>query len=213
MARLYKTYYDIGKIVIWGEEGDQNRRPKLVLSFRDGNPRITVYTGVQGPEGVISFPSDYATMSAVVNLLKEVAKAPPGTKYSVDSLTTLYENNQPTNQKRLVSVLYIGKSKEGLVYLSVIAENRPKLVFTIKPSPYHVFRDENKNELPQEKISSMLAEGIAELIMNVISNILVDYTEEEFNELKNNSKPKATNGNSKEESNFEIVSSIDELDI
>ena len=145
--KLIKTYYDISKLVIWGDDSSDgengNKRPRMVFSFRDGNPRITVYTGITGQNGVISFPSDYPTMVAIVNILKDVIVSEPGNKFSISSLTNVYENNKPTKEKKIVSTLYIGKSKDGLIYFSVIAENKPKLVFTIKPSPFHVFKDVN----------------------------------------------------------------------
>lgn len=89
MATLYNKYYDVSKLVIWGDDtGDENnRKAKLIFSFRDGNPRITVYTGVTGKDGVISFPSDHPTMVTIMNLLKDVANGQPGTKFAIDSLS------------------------------------------------------------------------------------------------------------------------------
>lgn len=182
MATLYNKYYDVSKLVIWGDEsGDENnRRSKLIFSFRDGNPRITVYTGVVGKDGVISFPSDHPTMVTIMNLLKDVAKGQPGTKFAIDSLTFVYENDKPTANKRIVSTLHIGKSKEGLVYFSVIMENKPKLVFTLKSSPFHTFRDKDKNLLSEELVSSKMALGLADLVLSIVGNIIVNYTDEEY---------------------------------
>lgn len=180
--QLLKTYYDISRFAIWGDsepEGDA-KRSRLVFGFRDGNPRITIYTGISGPGGVIAFPSDYPTMVGIINILKDVIASAPGTKFSIDSLTSVYENNKPTTEKKIVGTLFIGKSKEGLVYFSVIAEGKPKLLFTIKPSPFHVFRDAEKNTVPNDVISCKIASGIADLILNIISTIIVNYTNEEY---------------------------------
>lgn len=181
MSQLYKKYYDVARLVIWGDDDDDNnRKARLVFGFRDGNPRITVYTGGTGAEGMISFPSDAPTMVTILNYLKDIAKSEPGTKMSFDSMTTLYENNKPTKEKKVLSTLYIGKSKEGLVYLSLISENRPKLIFTITTSPYHAFRDAEKNNIPESKVSEVMAMGIADTALNVIAQAMIQYSNEEY---------------------------------
>lgn len=184
--QLIKTYVDVNKFVIWGDEpadGDQ-KRPRLVFGFRDGNPRITVYTGVPGQNGLITFPSDYPTMVACMNMLKDVIAGAPGTKFSIDSLGTVYENNKPTKDKRVVGTLYMGKSKDGIIYFSVMAEGKPKLVFSVKPSPYHVFRDGDKNVIPDSVMSCKLANGIADLVLDIIGRILEAYTAEEYSTVR-----------------------------
>jgi hypothetical protein len=180
--KIYKTYYDIDRLVIWGDETNdpQVRRARLVLSFRDGNPRITVYTGQKSASGVISFPCEAVHVTTIFNYLKEIANSEPGTKITVDSLTTKYTDNKPTNELDLVSTLHIGKSKEGIVYISVISENKPKIVFSIKPSRFHIFRDAEKNIIPESVISSKMAVSIAELALNVVSQAILQYTNEQY---------------------------------
>jgi len=186
MSNLVKTYYDLSKLVIWGDETGEadQKRPRLVFGFRDGNPRITVYTGVPGQNGLITFPSDYPTMVACMNMLKDVIAGAPGTKFSIDSLGTVYENNKPTKDKRVVGTLYMGKSKDGIIYFSVMAEGKPKLVFSVKPSPYHVFRDGDKNVIPDSVMSCKLANGIADLVLDIIGRILEAYTAEEYSTVR-----------------------------
>lgn len=217
MSNLIKTYYDVNKLVIWGDDAteDEQKRPRLVFGFRDGNPRITVYTGVTGQNGVISFPSDYPTMTACMHILKDVVASPPGTKYSIDSLTTVYENNKPTKEKRVVSTLYIGKSKDGIIYFSIIAEGKPKLVFSIKPSPFHVFRDGDKNVIPDSVMSAKLATGIADIVLNIISGILQEYTAEEYKTIRKPTpiKTQQANGDQGQNKTLEISNDLDDLDL
>lgn len=212
MATLYNKYYDVSKLVIWGDESaeENNRRSRLIFSFRDGNPRITVYTGITGKEGVISFPSDHPTMVTVMNLLKDVANGQPGTKFAIDSLSFVYENDKPTTNKRIVSTLHIGKSAQGLVYFSVIMENKPKLVFTLKSSPFHAFRDKDKNLLSEEIISSKMASGLADLVLNIIGNIIVNYTDEEYENSPR--KPLEVKGRTGYNQQVAVKDNIQELD-
>jgi hypothetical protein len=216
MSKLVGTYYDISRFVLWGDENsnNENKRSRLVFSFRDGNPRITVYTGGTGPNSVISFPSDYPTMVGIINILKDVIVSQPGTNFSIDSLTSVYENNKVTTEKKVVSTLYIGKSKEGLIYFSVISENKPKLVFTIKPSPYHIFKDSEKNVIPNEVISCKIANGIAELILNIISNIVTAYTAEEYDGIRKPTPIKSQQQSfSTSDESAAIMQEIDSLDL
>lgn len=185
MTTLFvNRFTDIDKIVIWAEGDENAKRPRLTFGFRDGNPRLVAHTGGTGAEAMFAFPSDAPTMTYIFNMLKEIAVGEPGKKIAIESLTTLYENNQPTKNKKLVATLYIGKTNEGIVYMSVIAENKPKLVFTIKPSPYHIFRDSEKNEIPVSKISEKLSVGIADLCLNVLSDSVFQYSKELYVEGK-----------------------------
>lgn len=182
MSKLYKKYYDVSKLVIWGEgdvDGD-NKRPRLVFGFRDGNPRFIVYTGLQGREGVINFPCDYIHMTATMNFLKDIIAGPPGEKIMVDSLRAVYENDKPTKEKQVTSTLHVGKSKDGIIYFSLISEGRPKIVFPVKMSPYHSFRDTSKNAIPDAVISQKLALGLADMILNIVANSIIAYTNEEY---------------------------------
>lgn len=179
MGIYFDKYIDISKITLWADSNTENKA-RLVFGFRDGNPRITVYTGITGKEGVISFPSDIPTMVYILNLIKEVAKAEPGYKQQVQSLTTVYVDNKPTNDKKVLSTLFIGKSKEGIVYISLIMEDKPKIVFPIKPSPYHVFKDGEGNFIDDKILSEKLAISIADVMLNVIGTFIVDITEDEY---------------------------------
>ncbi|NTV78186.1 MAG: hypothetical protein HGA25_03340 [Clostridiales bacterium] len=213
MSNLVKTYYDLSKLVIWGDDSDEGdqKRPRLVFGFRDGNPRITVYTGVPGQNGVIAFPSDYPTMVACMNMLKEVVAGAAGTKFSIDSMGTVYENNKPTKDKRVVATLYIGKSKEGIVYFSVMTENKPKLIFSIKPSPFHVFRDADKNVIPESVMSCKLARGIADIVIDIIGGILQAYTAEEYTTVRKPTPIKAQQGQANQGKPADIVGDLDDL--
>ena len=225
MAIFTESYIDVSKLLFWGEvsgDVDPSRKPRMVISFRDGNPRITVYTGEQGPGGVISFPSDYPTMVSILSLLKDIINSEPGTKVSVDSLTTIYENNKPTNDKKVVSTLYIGKSKQGIIYFSLIAENKPKIVFPFKASPFHVYRDNEGNIIPDEIISKKITENLVNFILNIISNAIVKYTEEEYTFKRKPIKTKNSTNIITELDNIEfnsnktnsvVETSIDSIDI
>lgn len=178
---IYKTYYDLAKIVIWADNpnaADGPKRARMVFGFRDGNPRIMVYTGETG--GVIAFPTDPLFFGGFLETLRAIATGPAGTKETMDSLTTYYEDNKPTNETRLISTLHIGKSKDGIIYLSVIAEGKAKLAFSLKSSKFQQFRGENKELLPDAIVSERMAIGLINHLYVVMGNCFAQYTAEEY---------------------------------
>lgn len=217
MSSVYKTYYDIAKIVLWSDNpNDNTKKARLNFGFRDGNPRITVYTGVAGKEGFIPFPADIPHMTAAMTYLKDIANGPNGQQVNIESLTNIYENNKLTPNKRVVSTLTIGKSKEGIVFIAVTAEGKPKIVFPIKQSDYHIFKDKDKNVIPDTEISKHMAIGVAEVVLNAITDVMMRYTDEEYS--KSDRKPvPITEPNGKQpsgkrqESNKDQFEDLDEL--
>lgn len=213
----YKTYYDINRLCIWADsEGAEPgaKRARMVFSLRDGNPRITVYTGETG--GVISFPCDPLFFGGFLETLKFIVEAPNGTRESIESLSVIYEDNKPTNQLRVVATLHVGKSKDGIIYLSVMTEGKPKLAFTLKTSPYHVFRGEDKNPLPADVLSKRLALGLINTLYPLLANYVQQYTNEEYThgerkpaEIKGYGAPKPKTSSIDDK----LMQDLDELDL
>lgn len=181
MSKIYQSYYDVSRFVLWADNpAEEGKRARFVLGFRDGNPRFIVYTGGLGRDAVINFPMDNVHLTAVMNQLKDIAAGPNGEKIYIESLTSVYENDKPTNQKKVLSTLVIGKSKDGVVYLSVIMEGRPSIVFPISPSPFHVFRNSNKEVMEPGVVSRVMAVGVANIVLDTVGRVMMDYTNEEY---------------------------------
>lgn len=173
---LYKKYADIGRINIWGEELGNGKRPRLAFGFRDGNPRIIIYTGEQGPQAVITYGMDYTNFGYFLETFKSVIEGPDGTKESMDSILPAQDGMPEKN----IGVLHAGKTKDGIVYLSVIAEGKPKLVFTIKSSKFHRYFDASKNPVEESVISKRMAISLYNYLYNIASKVAVDYMVEEY---------------------------------
>jgi hypothetical protein len=196
MALFSKKFSDITGFVLWSDSSVENRRARLVLSYRDSNPRFTVYTGAAGKEGVISWPCDLPHFVTILNMLKDIANGPNGDKKVIDSLTTKYENDKPTNEKVLMSKLVIGKNNEGVCYMALIDENKPKIAFEIKPSQYHIFRDSNGEMIPISAVSRLMTIGIADSLLTLVSVTMLEHTKETYENVTNRSeiKPRGKGG-------------------
>lgn len=196
MALFSKKFSDITGFVLWSDSSIENKRARLVLSYRDSNPRFTVYTGAPGREGMISWPCDLPHFVTILNMLKDIANGPNGDKKVIDSLMVKYENDKPTNEKMLVSKLVIGKNNEGVCYMALIDENKPKIAFEIKPSQYHIFRDSNGEMIPTSTVSKLMTIGIADSLLNLVSVTMLEHTKETYENITNRSeiKPRGRGG-------------------
>ena len=181
MPHLYKTFFDTSLLVLWGDKAsDDGKRSRLTFGFRDGRPRMTVNTGIQGKEGMVIYPSELANLTTMMLYLNDIANGPPDNKITCDSLGHVYVDDKITAEKKVRATLIVGKTKEGVVYITVIAEGYPKIVFPFKSSDYHVFRDNNRQVIPASDISVKLALGYSEQVRSAISQAVMTYSCEEY---------------------------------
>lgn len=176
-----KRYKNITRFTLWAEGPIEGRRAQLILGFRDGNPRFTVFTGVAGKDGIINFPTDVFNFAGFLAIFNEVIKGPIGTKYLISSRTTVYENDKPTNKRKDVSTLQIGKSQEGIIYFVLMNENHPKIIFPIKPSEFHIFTGADGNQLSDSFMSPRIATVMLSMMQDIISLVMVNHASEEIN--------------------------------
>lgn len=143
--------------------GEQNRRSRLVWSTYRGNPRITVFTGVQNDtdKGVIRAPMSPEIFLAMMEVFEEVIKAQPGYKRWIENFTSPKQEEgqrQPSTERILISTTYMGKDKDGIVWISVRAPgNRPTIVFKFLLSDYHKFYNADGTAITPDQASCITA--------------------------------------------------------
>lgn len=163
------------------------RDAQLLLGFRDGNPRIVVYTGEQGRAGVLNFPMDLVTGTVLMNMLKDLATTgKPGDRRVLDSKGFVYVNGQKADNEMVVkATAHIGVSKSGIIYIS-ISETAPekqsenKLIFQFALSEFHSVKDQHGEPVEAERISRMVALATADLMLGAIAEAMVGRTKEDF---------------------------------
>lgn len=221
--KITKTFVDIAKIVFWAESPvEDGKRARLQISLRDGNPRFVVYTGIKGREGVINFPMNIIDTVTIMNMLKDIANGESGKMITARSQGAVWKDNKPTNDIKDVARLHIGKSKEGITFLSVTMEGRPKIVFPIKPSPFMIFQTADNQPLPPDYISTKMAIGFADTVLNICAGLVMNYTSEEYSngtrtavEIAGNDSTGRPTGNKPKESQQQAnkFEDIDELSL
>lgn len=140
--------------------GVPNRRSRLVWSSYRGNPRITVFTGVPDDleKGVLRAPMNPETFNSLMDKLESLIAAPNETRYILDNFTAPKKEDGTTDmfseQRIKVSETWIGKDKNGVIWISVRAENRPSIVFKFIMSDFHKWRNGDGSEFTEAQSSA-----------------------------------------------------------
>ena len=116
------------------------KSPRLEWVWRDGMPRICVYTNdvndMNGKGAIVAAmdPVSFQTFIGFMRLLKD---APNGTKNRFECYGAIYKDNVVVEKEGLKAEVWIGKNAEGKCWICLHAPDRPKIVFTFEMSRWH----------------------------------------------------------------------------
>lgn len=125
--------------------GIEGRRASLKWSIFNGNPRATVFTNDPNDEngkGMIPAKMGPQACLAFIEYFIDFVKSGESGKFKFDCDGTEFKNNE-RQAKALVAELWCGRDKEGVYWISVLAPNRPKIIFYFKISDWHRFHDKD----------------------------------------------------------------------
>lgn len=154
--------------------GNTGKRSRLTWSSYRGNPRVTIFTQVQDDtnKGIIFAPMNPETFLIFLELLEQVARNPAESKQKLECYTLIRlgedTNGKKSSEKVLVSDLYFGRDRDGLVWLSVVAENRPKIKFDFKISDFHKLYKGDGNSISEAEASSLQALAVIRALREVM---------------------------------------------
>lgn len=149
----------------------QNGRPKrpvFKILNKYNQIHLRVYTGVANDknkgtiEGNMSFP----VFHSLIELISDVATPewPAGKRVGVTCENFTYPNGKRSEKPEIISTAYVGKSKDGVVYIALLApqyQNRPMIQFFFDDDEYHHMVDAEGKPLSREEVSMRLARGYA----------------------------------------------------
>jgi hypothetical protein len=181
----------------YAPNGEPNQRGKLAFSFRDANPRLTVFTNIaadtnSASRGIISAPMDPVTFFGFLDSIRILAMSQPSnveTSFSVDCLTSVRDESGKITDKTLLSKAYGGRDSTGVIWISIIAEGRPRIKFPITISAYHVFRKADGTELTPAEASKIATLSLIELLKSTYSEFINESLKDQIANPRTYGKP------------------------
>jgi hypothetical protein len=156
------------------------RKPSLAVSVAKNNPRITVYTNVEGAKdnGRISANMDTQTMFAMFSALQEVIDGPADSKITITNMNHTFYQGKRSPEPQVVSKTILGKEPDGTIYISVIAKDQAMVKFPFLPSEYHSFVHKDGSPWQPPELSKLYAKGWVDIFSSLIPFVLVNEYEE-----------------------------------
>jgi hypothetical protein len=154
--------------------GVEGKKARLAWSMREAGPRITVYTNSPSDTinyGIISAPMNPETFFITLSLLEKITTGPKDTKKKIACLTSNRNSDGSMGERVIQSEVIIGKDSEGIVWMSVIAENRPKIKFSFRIYDYHKIYNGDGNQMSEEESSVLQAQAVITALKNIYSTL------------------------------------------
>jgi hypothetical protein len=160
--------------------GVQNQRARLNWSLRNGGPRISVFAfnTVTNKNDSISAPLGVEVFMLFCDQFEKMATANPNTKSKIECYTSIRDAaGNITPEKRLISELWFGVDAEGMVWISIVEGDKPKIKFIFNLWQYNKFIKNDGTELSGPEASSMLAQSTIRALRTIYTNEIGEFTE------------------------------------
>lgn len=166
---LPKTAFNEYKLRILGPIQDGAKFPSaLQVSVIKNQPRLDVFTNIPNDRdyGKISAPMDSLTAMAVIMELERIIDGDNDTQVKIVNKSGWKESI------KVISNTYIGKDKEGRVWISITAQDRAKIKFVFLPSEWHMVVHRDGTPYSEAELSVVYARAWVNLFKQLIPNVL-----------------------------------------
>lgn len=187
------SIFDFSKLSLNATQG----KAQLKFNIYRNNPRIVIFTNDEKDRQQNSAPMSanmdpYSFMS-FLQMLQSLVSAPAETKYKIENLTLKGEGKDRTIAH--ASDLMLGKDANGVIWISVLMDGRPKFKFEIGDYKYHKFMHGDGKEMSKAEVSQMAAKGMVTLLSNIFSTYLTtNYEHVPATAFKGNNRSGGYNG-------------------
>ncbi len=168
------------KFKMFGRAQGNDRQSALTWGCRDGNPRITVNTNVEADKknmfGMINAAFNPETFFIILDLLEEVALSESEISYKIDNKTTTKTEDGKRSDPFVASEVWLGKDSEGIVWISVIAPDRPKIKFNFVISNYHFIHKKGEGAISAKTASRLQALACVRFFRAAYVPLVAEYT-------------------------------------
>lgn len=143
-------------------------RPAFKVSNKYNQIHLRVYTGVANDKnrGVIEGNMSFPKFQDLIELIKEVCNPewPAGKRVGITCENFTYPGGKRSEKPEVISTAYVGKTKEGVIYLALLApswQNRPMIQFLFDDDEYHHMVDAEGKPVERTFVSMIAARAYA----------------------------------------------------
>lgn len=162
--------------------GVQGKWSSLIWGLYANNPRITVYTNDPNDTGAdkgygkinanLDLPVFYMLTGLITKAIDYVATADkPDWKDKVENKGFTFFGGKKSDKPAVISSVWVGKDKEGVVWISVVAKDRPIIKFSFAPSDFHNFVHGDGTPYTAGEASVLFADGYVTLLENMMTHM------------------------------------------
>lgn len=157
----------------------EGKMSSMGFQLVSNNPRIVVNTNDPADEGNnygrISANMDLPAFVALLKILDTLIKSPSENKYSIQCLGHTFFKGQRSQEKKILATVWVGRDKEGVLWISVTSENRPKIKFPFGPAGgYHSLHHADGSPCTASEVSEFYAKAFLSILEQMIVNVAVD---------------------------------------
>lgn len=195
-----KSVLDLPKLRLVGEvQGGSRSRPTLSMYIIGENPRIDVYTQIEGDRdnGLIRAKLDYQALGLIQQGIRHFASPDtPAGRWALECKDSYaYGKKQP--EPITTSTVIIGRDERGRVYMSVLDalnKERAKIRFYFGPGEYFAISNESAQPVDEGLLSQLMARGYVEIQQAIMGQPAQQFYEAE--QIKKAQKDAQGGGNS-----------------
>jgi hypothetical protein len=163
--------------------GVQGKYSSLIWGLYSNNPRITVYTNDPNDSdksknyGKITAALDLPVFMMLMNMINQAIDSPADVKFRIENKNYIFPAGKRSDHPVVVSELHVGK-KDGVVWMSVTAKDRPRIQFKFHPSDFHAFQHGDGRPFTEAEASAIFARGYVRLLEEMMLHLAAEnYTE------------------------------------
>lgn len=184
-----KTLLNARRMKLQSSEKNQDGKyATLALDFlpKSNCPHLVVWTNLESERqsrnnGKIDAPFDPVNFYVFLGYVGRAVNEQPGWRAPKISLMDYFWKNKERSAEptRVAADVFVGKDNEGLIYVSVIAHERPKFKFVMAPNEFHMYTNPDGTPYPKDIISAEWARAWVEMVRDVMPQIMVENFQEE----------------------------------
>lgn len=174
-----KNCLDNDKLHLFTPSSQQGKMARFQLMFTDNSPHFRVYTNDDSDKtkeknyGAILAKMDLMAFEGVMELLKRAIHLKETGRFKVENKGFIWPYGKRSETVMLLSETHVGKDKDGVVWISVIAKDRPKLIFYFKGDEYHVFNNADGTPFSLSERSVIHASAWVDTVRSMIKDLAV----------------------------------------